>query len=146
MSSPGAPSTSKYGTWGRIFNPPLITNMGMDESLMADMVTMPGVGIPSGVTGTPSMHLHLPKNSSSMSAAGVKSHASGLAPAADRPGIFAVSVLPITQVYVGDLPQMRSRNFLPNSSSKPMAISSGTLNDIYSPQYLYVGQYIQPKD
>src|SRR5690606_37790314 len=117
-----------------------------DVSLMADMATMPGVGIPSGVTGTPSIHVHLPKNKSSMSAAGVRSQASGLAPAADRPGIFAVSVLPITQAYVGLLPHMRSRNFLPISSSKPMAISSGTLNDIISPHHLHVGQYIQPKE
>ena len=41
----------------------LLDSLGERESiraLLADMVTMPGVGIPSGVTGTPSMHLHLP--------------------------------------------------------------------------------------
>jgi len=63
------------------------------------MLISAGVGIPSGVTGTPLMHLHEPSKSSSTSAAGAQSVNSGYFAAADNPGILAVSVLPISERY-----------------------------------------------
>ena len=56
---------------------------------------------------------------------------SGLAPAAETPGILAVSVLPITQTYVGVLPITRSINSLPKSSSEQSLIFSGILHDFH---------------
>ena len=61
MSLPGLPPKSKKGICGFTFNPPLAMSTGMSAKCRADIVIKPGVGIPSGVIGTPAMDLHLPK-------------------------------------------------------------------------------------
>ncbi|AEB95465.1 conserved hypothetical protein [Metallosphaera cuprina Ar-4] len=55
------------------------------------------MGIPSGVTGTPLIVLHVPVMRYSASAAGVTIVSSGVAPAIVTPGIKLTSVVPMTR-------------------------------------------------
>ncbi len=82
----------------------------MSDKCKADIVIKPGVGIPSGVMGTPWIDLHFPNSKSSASAGGVKSVKSGFAPAADNPGILPVSVVAMVQMKRGFLPSIVLRN------------------------------------
>jgi hypothetical protein len=61
----------------------------------AVFVIIAGVGLPSGVAGIESIHLHFPKWIYSASAAGVNFVSSVFAPAIVSPGIVAVSVYAI---------------------------------------------------
>ncbi len=72
--------------------PESITVIGIFASPNAVFVIIAGVGLPSGVAGMESMHLHLPKCMYSASAAGVNFINSVFAPAIVNPGIVAVSV------------------------------------------------------
>lgn len=85
----------------------------MSAKCRADVDIKAGVGIPSGVMGTPWMDLHIPNSNNSASAGGVKSVKSGFAPAADKPGIFPVSVVAIVQMKSGFFPVISSRNASP---------------------------------
>src|SRR5665647_2502600 len=97
----------------------------MSAKCRADIVIKPGVGIPSGVIGTPAIDLHLPSKSSSASAGGVKSVKSGFIPAADKPGIFAVSVVAMVQMNNGFLPSISSKKAFAFNSLFAISTSIG---------------------
>src|SRR5438309_8948989 len=76
-----------------------------------------GPGGPSGLHGNPAMQRAAPWASTSTSAAAVNGISSTLAPAAEMPGISAVSVDAMTQANRGRLPRNRAVSAAPRSGS-----------------------------
>src|SRR5690606_7454916 len=60
MLLPAAIPRDTYGIEGLILAPASTTKRGISAALSAALVIRAGVGLPSGVAGTASMHLHLP--------------------------------------------------------------------------------------
>jgi len=77
---------------GSILEPEFTTKHGISPIDNAVLVNKAGVGIPSGVAGTPEIEKHFPQYRYSESAAGVYLIRSGFAPAKVIPETWLVSV------------------------------------------------------
>src|SRR5215213_4926619 len=101
MFLPGSTPNDTYGIEGLTFAPPSTTRRGILANCNAVRVMSAGVGLPSGVAGTTSMHLQCPQYRNSASAGDVYFTSSAFAPATVSPEISLVAVYEITHTKTG---------------------------------------------